>query len=181
MVKFSMLLFSLMGCGPEGAGAGEVQSTEDAPWSMDAATTFLWNPASGNDGSSGNGALFVAVESLTCGELGQTARGVRERKRGLVFQLGYGTRKDPSVDAPAWDGLYLTGGADTLGQVVERSLEVEGWKDGSIFVVDGESWVQVDEGGKEEFRGSFATPWWRGAFSADVCPGSDGQSGDTGG
>jgi hypothetical protein len=178
MLSLSTWLLLLVGCGPGGDGLGEVRSTDDAPWSMDAATTFLWNPASGNDGSSGNGALFVAVDAIKCGEVGQTAKGVRERKRGLVFQLGYVTHKDASVASPAWDGLYLTGGADTLGQVVERSLTVEGWRDGSILGIDGESWMQVDEGNNKEFRGSFATPWWRGSFSAEVCEG--GEDLDTG-
>ena len=180
MISLPLLLLGLTGCGPSGAGLGEVQSTADAPWSMDAATTFMWNPAEDNDGSTGAGALYVAVDGLGCGQLSQTAKGVRDQKRGLVFQLGYSTRKDPEADMPAWDGLYMTGGADTQGQVVDRSLSVEGWKDGSVFVIDGESWVQVDQGGKSEFRGSFATPWWRGAFSAVVCGAEESEQDDTG-
>ncbi len=182
MVSLTFLMLGALGCGAGGDGVGEVRSTDDAPWSMDSATSFLWNPGQANDGSAGQGALFIGVDALRCKDLGQTARGVREQARGLVFQLGYATHKDSSVDAPAWDGLYLTGGADTLGQVVERTLEVEGWKKGSIYTIDGESWVEVSEGNSQEFRGSFATPWWAGSFAAVICESSGGgsSSDDTG-
>jgi hypothetical protein len=179
MFILPLLILGMTGCGPGGDGLGEVHSTADAPWSMDAASTFIWNPADGNDGSIGASALFISVGALDCSELGQTAKGVRERKRGLVFQLAYQTHKDPQTASPAWDGLYLTGGADSLGQVVGRNLSVDGWKDGSIYSIDGESWVQVDEGNQTEFRGSFATPWWSGTFSADVCGGSEAGGSDT--
>lgn len=182
MFSLPLLMFVLTGCGPGGGGLGEVQTTADAPWSMDAAATFLWNPDAANDGNSGIGALFVAVDGIECQDLGQTAKPVRDQKRGLVFQLAYDTRKAEEVDPPAWNGLYMTGGSSAVGQVVERSLEVEGWKDGSIFSIDGESWVQVDQGSKDAFKGSFATPWWRGAFSAEVCGGGIAGAGgsDTG-
>lgn len=182
MFKLPLLILGLTGCGPGGDGLGEVQSTDDAPWSMDAASTFLWHLADDNDGATGSSALFISLDRLDCSNLGLSAEGVRERKRGLVFELGYLTHKDPDAAPPSWDGLYLTGGADSLGQVVERTLSVEGWKDGSVYSIDGESWIQVDEGNHAEFRGTFATPWWRGAFSAIVCSGSAtvGSGADTG-
>ncbi len=179
MKVVSLLILCIAGCAPGGDGAGEVRSTEDAPWSMDAAATFLWRPAENNDGGAGQGGLFISVDSLKCSDVDQTARGVRDRKRGLLFRLGYKTHKDPQVDPPAWDGLYMTGGADTMGQVVQRTLDVEAWNDGSIFVIDGESWVDIDEGKQSEFRGTFSTPWWSGSFAAEVCPdGGNGAVGD---
>lgn len=181
MIGISVLILSIIGCGFGGDGVGEVRSSEDAPWSMDAAGTFLWNPGDFNDGSSGQGALFIAVDSIECDDLGQSALAVRARKRGLVFRLGYITLKGAEVEPPAWDGLYLTGGADTMGQVEERTLQVDGWKNGSIFGIDGESWVEIDEGNEETFRGTFATPWWTGSFAADVCPSEPVDAGEDSG
>ena len=41
MFILPLLILGMTGCGPGGDGLGEVRSTDDAPWSMDAASTFI--------------------------------------------------------------------------------------------------------------------------------------------
>jgi hypothetical protein len=175
-------------CGAAGMGVGEIETAPNAPWSMDGASTFLWQPATGNNGTAGSGALVISTAAFGCSVLNATAgaAGLAKKGSGLHFALSYSADRSADAQLPAWDGLFVTGGGTDRDDGTTRALDVQGWNRNGIYAIagdgGGEAWLRVAEGRSSTFRGDFGTAWWSGSFDAKVCTGNavDAESEDSG-
>ncbi len=190
-MKVTMLMGVLVACGSGGDGVGEIETAADAPWTMDGADSFLWQPDGDNNGAGGSGVLVIGTTALDCASLRPEADLSKLAKKGsgLFFTLGYSANRSADSALPAWNGLYLTGGGIDQDDSTTRDLTVMGWnKNGAYSIAGiggGEAWVRVDQGRDDTFRGDFDTAWWDGSFDAKACPASaatdaDEEAEDTG-
>jgi len=179
-----MLLGGLVACGGGGEGVGEIETASDAPWTMDGANSFLWQPDGDNDGSGGTGVLVIATAALDCASLRPQVNLTKLAKKGsgLFFVLGYSANRAADAALPAWNGLYVTGGGTDQDDSTTRDLAVSGWAGNAQYNIagqgGGEAWVRVDQGRDGTFRGDFGTAWWDGSFDAKACPASAGTDDD---
>ncbi len=162
------LFFLAMMVGCTDSGTGEVISMENAPWSMDGASSFLFRPGPSNDGEQGYGTLTIATNAaITCDTLQD---GASLQDSGMSFEVGYFTGRTPGSSPPAWNGLYATGMANATESDAFRTLSVGGWHQGFEYTFSGQdAWLEVTRGAQDQFAGSFATQWWSGEFDAAVC------------
>jgi len=179
-----LFMVFLSGCGD--SSSGEVFSTENAPWSMDGASVFLFTKSNDNNGRDGSGVLAISTEPITACK--DVAEGPPTFGSGLWFEVTYFTGRTIGSAAPAWDGLYVTGDATSTDSPASRSLTVAGWHEGFSYTFAGtDAWMEVKHGAQDRFAGEFSTQWWSGKFDAQVCeskPSGGGQdnedTGDTG-
>lgn len=165
-----LILAMLSGCAEN--GTGEVVSADDAPWSMDMASAFLFTPGGENDGAQGKGVLAVGTNgALGCKDV---VDGPPSQDSGLWFEVRYFTGRDPGSSPPAWNGLYSAGTAEAIESTATRSLTMGGWHKGFEYDFTNESaWLEVSLGSQDRFAGSFANEWWSGEFRAQVCEKTD--------
>ena len=156
----------LIGCGDN--GSGEVTTASDAPWDMNAATAFLFTPDPDNSGREGSGTLSISTDgSHKCADV---RSGPPTGGSGLLFRLEYFTGRSAGAASPAWDGLYAAGMATSATSSAYRSLEIGGWHRGFVYSFEGtDAWLEVSDGSKDKFVGSFSTEWWSGEFDAKMC------------
>jgi len=164
------LLVLLSGCAEN--GTGEVVSSEDAPWSMDMATAFLFTPGGENDGAQGRGVLAISTSGTL--ECAGVVEGPPAEGSGLWFEVSYVTGRSPGSSPPAWDGLYSVGTAAALQSTATRSLTVGGWHKGYEYdFANEDAWLEVSLGSQDRFAGSFSNEWWSGDFRAEFCEKTD--------
>ena len=181
----SMIFLALLAaCGND--GGGDVFSKENAPWSMNAASVFLFKPARENDGNQGTGVLAIGTSALlACNTLDDS---MPTSGSGLWFEIGYQTGRSPGSASPAWNGLYVSGEGVSTQTSAARTLRISGWHKGFSYSFTGtDAWLDVTDGAQNRFVGDFSTQWWSGKFSATRCEESGGDSneqqsdtGDTG-
>ena len=165
-MKNVLFVALLSGCAKN--GTGEVVSSEDAPWSMDMATAFLFTPGGENDGSQGTGVLAISTDgALACADV---VDGPPAKDSGLWFRVSYFTGRNAGSSPPAWNGLYATGTATSIESTATRSLSLGGWHKGFDYdFSDEDAWLEVTRGSQDQFAGSFSNEWWSGEFRAQVC------------
>jgi len=175
----SIFLTVLLGCSD--SGSGEVTTASDAPWDMNGAASFLFTPDPDNDGRSGKGTLAISTDAKH--DCGAVRDGPPAGASGLLFSLEYFTGRSTGAASPSWDGLYAAGIASAVGSSAYRGLTVGGWHSGFEYSFEGtDAWVDVADGSKDKFVGTFSTEWWTGQFNAKVCEDSASDEGadDTG-
>ena len=169
-MMISIVLAMLMGCSDD--GMGEVNTSADAPWDMNGAAAFLFTPNPENNGRVGSGTLSISTDSGH--DCASVRGGPPTGASGLLFTLTYFTGRSAGSASPAWDGLYAAGTATSTTTEAYRSLAVGGWHKGFEYAFeDSDAWIDVSDGSKDKFVGSFSTEWWDGTFRAKMCEGSD--------
>ena len=162
------LFFLAIAAGCASSGNGDVVSVENAPWSMNGASMFLFTPGPDNDGEDGYGTLTIATNGNVSCEMVAGADSLPDS--GLTFEVGYFTGRKPGSSPPAWNGLYATGTTNAAESVAHRTLTVGGWHKGFEYTFAGQdAWVEVTRGAQGQFAGSFAMQWWSGDFDAQFC------------
>ena len=150
------------------SGAGDVVSVENAPWSMNGASTFLFTPGPVNDGEGGYGTLAIATNGAVSCAMVAGADSLPDS--GLTFEVGYFTGRRPGSSPPAWNGLYATGDTRAAEAAARRTLRMGGWHKGFEYTFEGQdAWVEITRGSQGQFAGRFATQWWSGDFDAQYC------------
>lgn len=162
------LLFMAFAAGCASSGSGDVVSAENAPWSMNGASIFLFTPGPDNDGEDGYGTLTIATNGTVSCAMVAGADSLVDS--GLSFEVGYFTGRKPGSSPPAWNGLYATGETRAAETVAHRTLVAGGWHQGFEYAFAGQdAWVEVTRGAQGQFAGRFATQWWSGDFDAQMC------------
>jgi len=176
------LFLMAIAAGCASSGSGDVVSVDNAPWSMNGASMFLFTPGPDNDGEDGYGTLTIATNgNVNCA---MVAGSDSLLDSGLTFEVGYFTGRKPGSSPPAWNGLYATGETNASEAVAHRTLVVGGWHQGFEYTFAAQdAWVEVTRGSQGQFAGRFATQWWSGDFDAQYCekersPSEDLESAD---
>jgi hypothetical protein len=175
------LTLTLLACSADYPVA-TVTSESDSPVAVasELAAYVVEDPASG-DGD-GAGWIVMSETELSCADLQAFPEATRDESWllysgvGLAIYLAFDTIDDGATYLD-WEDTYWGGEAHSPGGT--RWMDAWAFTDGQRFALDG-GWFLVERRRVDEFKGSFAVPWYAGDVEATHCGAWDDGILDTG-
>ncbi len=176
-----MLTLTFLACSADYPVA-DINTEADAPVELasELAAYVVEDPTSG-DGD-GAGWIVMSESELTCDQLRAFPEATRDdawllyTELGLAIYLAFDT-VDDSATYLDWEEIYWGGEAHSPSGT--RWMEAWAFGGGQRFALDG-GWFQVERRRVDDFKGSFAVPWYSGDVEAEHCGSWDDGVLDTG-